>query len=123
MTVEADLFLALKSLVTADANGIFSIFPDVAPAGTAVPYLTFQQVGGQVVSFMESAVVGKRNGRFQLNCWASTRAAAAALSRQVEDALVTNTTLRAIPIGAPIATYEEDTLLYGTSQDFSIWFE
>lgn len=116
MTVESLLFSALGSLV---AN---RVFPDVAPLNTAKPYLTYQQVGGTAVSFLESGIVGKRNGRFQINAWATTRLDAAALSRAVEDALVTSTPLRAYVLGAPVAIYEPETLLYGTRQDFSIWF-
>ena len=116
MTVEADLFTALKTLVSN------RMFPDVAPLGTAKPYLTYQQVGGTAVSFLESGVVGKRNGRFQINAWANTRVEAASLSRSVEDTLVTSAPLRAYVLGAPVASYEPETLLYGTRQDFSIWF-
>lgn len=116
MTVEADLFAAIKSLT---AN---RVYPDVAPVDAAKPYITYQQVGGEAVNFMESAAPGKRNGRFQINCWAETRVAAMSLARQAEDALIESTTLRAYVLGAPVAIYEEDTKLYGTRQDFSIWF-
>jgi hypothetical protein len=79
-------------------------------------------VGGSAVNFLEAGVPGKRNGRFQFNCWGDTRLAAAALSRQVEDTLVTNPALKAFVLGAATAVYEEDVPLYGTRQDFSIWF-
>lgn len=116
MTVEADLFNALKTLVSN------RVYPDVAPAGVAKPYITYQMVGGSAVNFLESATVGKRNGRFQVNVWAATRAEAMSLCRSVEDAMVTNTTLRAYVLGAPVSTYEQDTLLYGTRQDYSVWY-
>jgi hypothetical protein len=116
MTVEADIFNALKGLVTN------RVYPDVAPSGAAKPYITYQQVGGVPVNFLESAVVGKRNGRFQFNVWADTRLAAATLSRQVEDALVTSAALHGFVLSAPVADYQEDLLLYGTRQDISIWF-
>lgn len=112
--IEADIYAALKGLVSN------RVFPDVAPAGTLTPYCTYQQAGGQAVNFLEASVVGKRNGRFQVSCWAATRSAAAALSRQVEDTMVT--TLKATVLGAPVAVHESDTGLYGTMQDFSLWF-
>jgi hypothetical protein len=116
MTVEADIFNRLKALVSN------RVYPDVAPEGALKPYITYQQVGGEGVNFMENAVPSKKNGRFQFNVWATTRAEAASLSRQVEDSLVTSPVLLATVMGAPVATYEEDTKLYGTRQDFGIWF-
>jgi hypothetical protein len=116
MTVEADLYTCLQGLVGG------RVYPDVAPQPVAKPYITFQQVGGQAIAFLESAVVGKRNGRFQVNVWGVTRIEAAATMRAAEDALVVNTTLRAIPQAAPVSTYEPETGLYGARQDFSIWF-
>lgn len=115
MTVESDLFAALGPLASS------RVYPDVAPADAALPYITYQQVGGQALAYLETAVVGKRNARFQVNVWATTRTAAANLARTVEDTLVASTTLRAIPIGAMNAEYEPDTGLYGARQDFSIW--
>lgn len=116
MTVETDINNALKGLVSN------RVYPDVAPANAAKPYITYQQVGGVPLNFLEGGVVGKRNGRFQVNCWADTRAAAAALSRQVEDALVTDAALRAAVISAPVADFVDGVQLYGTRQDFSVWF-
>lgn len=115
MTVEADLFVALGALVSG------RVYPDVAPGGTARPYVTYQQIGGEAPAFLESAMPSKKNGRFQINVWADTRLAVAALSVQVETALVQSTTLRAQAIGAPAWTYEVDTKLFGANQDFSIW--
>lgn len=116
MTVESNVFDALKTLVTN------RVYPDVAPSGAVKPYITYQQVGGQAANFLESATVGLRNGRFQINTWATTRAEAMSLCRSAEDAMVTSATLRAYVLGAPVSTYEEDTLLYGARQDFGVWF-
>lgn len=118
MSLESSIFDSLKSLVSN------RVYPDVAPISTALPYITYQQVGGRAVSFLESAVVGKRNARVQVNCWAATRLAASNLARSAEDALVVDTTCRAIPLAAMVATFEDETEppLYGTRQDFSIWY-
>ena len=115
MTVEADLFNALKALVANRA------FPDVAPAGTVRPYITYQQAGGESVVFMERAAASMKNGRFQVNVWADTRGSAAALALQIENTLIAATTMQATPLGSPVGAYEEDTNLFGTRQDFSIW--
>lgn len=116
MTIESNLRDALKALV---GN---RVFPDVAPLSTARPYITFQQVGGQAAAFMEGGVVGKRNARFQVNCWADDRQAAADLARSVEDTLVTDAVVRAQPLGAMAAQHEQETRNFGTRQDFSVWY-
>lgn len=115
MTVEADLFTLLTSLTSG------RVYPDVAPAGAARPYIVYQQVGGQSPSFLENALLSKKNGRYQFSSWADTRAAAAALALQVESAILLSVPLQATPLGAPIAAYDEETLRYGAHQDFSIW--
>lgn len=115
MTAESIIFDTLRGLV-ADR-----VFPDVAPEGTVRPYITFQQVGGAAVNFIDATLPSKRNGRFQLNVWADTRLQAALIARQVEDALRVAPALQTTVLGAPVADYEADTKLYGTRQDFSAW--
>lgn len=115
MTVESDILAALTDLV----NG--RVFPDIAQAGAAPPYITYQQIGGQAPTFLERSLPSKKNGRFQVNVWAQTRKEAAALAPQVELALVQAKAFQASPIGAYSSVYENDTKLYGTRQDFSIW--
>jgi hypothetical protein len=116
MSVEADIFTALKGLV---AN---RVYPDVAPDAVLRPFIVYQQVGGTAVNFVEPAVPGKKNGRFQVSVWADTRSAAATLARQVEDTLRVVPDLQTTVLGAPMAVYEEDTKLRGSMQDFSFWF-
>jgi len=117
MTIEADIFATLKSLVTN------RVYRDITPqTDTALPRITFQQVGGQGVNFVDPTVPSKKNARFQVNVWAADRDAAAALSRQVEDALRVATILQTTVLGAPVAVHEPELGLYGTRQDFSFWF-
>lgn len=117
MTVEADLFNALSALVPATR-----VYPDVAPQNVAKPYITFQQVGGSAINTLESVIVGKRNARFQVNCWDTSRLAVATLARQVEDAIASSSVLHGFVLGAMTAVFEQDLLLYGTRQDFSLWY-
>lgn len=114
MTVESTLFSALTSLVSA------RVYPDVAPEGTARPYITYQQVGGRAFVYVEGTLSDAKNGRLQFNVWADTRMAASALALQVEATLLAIPSLQVEPLGAYVSTYEEDTGLYGTMQDFSI---
>ena len=63
----------------------------------------------------------KKNGSYQVNVWANTRAAAKALILQVESAMVLATVFQAEAKSGVIDDYEEDTKLYGSMQDFSVW--
>lgn len=114
MTVEASIYAALKHL--AGAHIYRDNLPDTV---TVTTYVTFVQVGGDAVNFLESTKPDKKNGRFQVNVWAPSREAAAALSRLVEDAM---RTIPAFVLGAPVATDEPELRLYGTRQDFSCWY-
>lgn len=115
MTTESLIFDALKGLVAS------RVYPDVAPANAVRPYITYQQVGGTAVNFLNSAQPDKSNARVQVNVWSDTRAQAALVSRQVESALRAATALQTTVLGQPIAEFEEDTLLRGMRQDFSFW--
>jgi hypothetical protein len=115
MTTESTIFDTLKSLVSN------RVYPDVAPAGAATPYITYQQVGGEALAYVENTLPSSKNGRYQVNVWATTRAAAAALALQVEAALVQASAFQARAVGAPAATLDMDLSLYGTLQDFTIW--
>lgn len=115
MSAEATVFTVLTSLVSG------RVYPDVAPEGSALPRIVYQQVGGVAEVFTEGALPDKENGRMQIACWATTRAAAVALAQQVEATLVATTAFQAEPLGARSSVYEEDTKLFGARQDFSIW--
>jgi hypothetical protein len=116
LSLESDLFDALKGLV---GN---RVYPDVAPQGVARPYIVYQQVGGRAVNFVDPTVPSKKNARIQVAAWADTRAAASALGRQIEDTLRAAAALQITVLGAPVATYDEETKFRGTRQDFSAWF-
>lgn len=116
MSVEALVFAALRTLV-ADR-----VYPDIAPAASALPRITYQQAGGYGQNYIAAETVGKRNARMQVNVWAASRTAAANLSRQVEDVLKTTVALNTKILGAAVAIYEPDTKLYGTHQDFSFYY-
>lgn len=113
MTLEEQLFNVLQSLVAG------RVFPDIAPADTPRPYLTYQAVGGQPINFIGSEIPDKENTRAQVNVWADTRLAASALGKQVEDALRTAPGLQTEVASGRVATYDETTTYRGTMQDFS----
>ena len=115
MSAEATIFSTLTGFVSG------RVYPDVAPAGASLPRIVYQQVGGQADVFLDGTLPDKENGRFQATCWATTRLAARALSKQVEVALVGSGDFICRPVGARISGYEPDTNLYSSRQDFSIW--
>lgn len=115
MSLEADIFTAIKSLVSN------RVYPDLAPANAVKPYVTYQAVGGSAVNFMDSTVPSQKNARVQVNVWGDTRASVSTLARQIEDALRATVALKATVLGAPVASYEPETGLRGSRQDFSFW--
>ena len=116
MTVEADIFNALKTLVNN------RVYPDLNDAATVTaPYIVYQEISGEEPVFLEQAEPSKENGRFQVAVWATTRAASKALAKQVTTAMVMASTFQAKPIGGKTSVIDEDTKLRGTRQDFTVW--
>ena len=92
------------------------------PDAVVVPYITWQQVGGTPVNFLDTATLpSKANGRFQINTWAATRAEALTLAKQVENAVRATTSLQPAVLSQPVATTDEETGRKGYRQDFSLW--
>jgi hypothetical protein len=115
MTVEAIVYGALASLAPVQ------VFPDVAPGSTPAPWITYQAVGGQSFATVDAATPVTRNARVQVSVWAKSRLQAAEIMEQAFQALA-NPVVKAVPIGGPVSTFESDTLLYGSSLDFSITY-
>lgn len=113
MTVESDILSTLGGLVSS------RVYPDVAPDFAVKPFITYQQIGGKPANFL-AGIPSKKNGRFQISVWATTRVEAMDLIRQVEDSL--RTSMTATTEGGAVSLYDEETKLRGARQDFSIWF-
>lgn len=117
MTVEKAIFDTLRALVGD------RVYPDVAPDNTARPYVTYQQIGGRPVNFLEGGTTGIKNARFRVNVWADKRSEAAAMNAQIEAALRNAPALRTTVSTNAVALADPETRLRGASQDFSFWFE
>jgi hypothetical protein len=115
MSAEAAIVPLLTGLVSG------RIYPDVAPSGALLPRIVYQQVGGKNIKYMEGTLPDKENARMQIVCWAATRLAAISLMKQVEAAILAAPVIQAEAIGARISGFEQDTNLYSSQQDFSIW--
>ncbi len=114
MTLEARLFAALDPI---NERG----FPDVAPTSTPKPYWTFQQIGGPVINPLNGDDPGKEGATVQVNVWATTRKEAKALIKQFEAALRAPP-VNARPVSASFSDYDHDMELYGSQQEFTLWF-
>lgn len=115
MSAEAALVPLLTGLVAG------RIYPDVAPSGAGLPRIVYQQVGGQSINYTEGTLPVTENARIQVVCWAATRAAAVALMKQAEAAIRTAPVIQVETLGARVSGFEQDTNLYSSTQDFSIW--
>lgn len=96
------------------------VFPDVAPSGTAKPFVTWQGIGGEALGFLNNTAADKRKTLMQVNAWATTRLQSLVLIREIETAMRGSATFMATPQGEPMSTYEQDTELYGCVQRFEI---
>lgn len=114
MSLESDLYTVLSAQCP-------RVFPDAAPATTATPYVTWQQIGGDVVSYTEGTLADRRNARVQINVWDKSRLSATALMLQIEAAICAASQFQARPDSAHVAAMDDDTDLRGCMQDFSIW--
>lgn len=111
--MESDLTALLKTLCP-------RVFPDVAPTITQKPYVTYQQIGGVPLRYVDNTAADKRHHMMQINVWASTRKEANQLSRAIEDALCAATVFTARPMSEAVADAEDEDLR-GNRQDFHIW--
>lgn len=115
MTIESEIFETLRGLV---GN---RCFPDFAPVKTQRPYITYQQIGGNALNFVDNSLPSKKHGMFQVNVWADTRASASLIALQVESAMATATSFQSSAMNAPIGDFDADIPVYGSRQDFSVW--
>ena len=113
MSMESDLFALLQAKCP-------RVYPDVAPSGAALPYVTWQGIGGESLGYLDNTGADKRHTLMQVSCWSATRAATLSLIRSIEDAMRASSAFIATPQGEPLSMYEPDTLLYGSVQRFEI---
>lgn len=113
MSIEADLFALLNAINP-------RTYPDIAPAGTATPYVTYQQIGGESIRYADNTA-DSRFPTIQVNVWSRSRLESATIIRQIEDALCAASAFQASPQGEPMSVHEPDTGLYGSIQRFDVF--
>ena len=115
MSLEATIYSLLGPLVGGRC------YPDVSPDGAARPLIIYQQVGGKAVDYVEAKVADKDNARVQVHVWSNSRLEASSFARAARVALVEGVA-NATTLGAAVALYDEPLKLYGSRQDFSVWY-
>lgn len=96
------------------------VYNDVAPAGVELPYIVIERAGGRWQGYLEGTPPETRHARMQVDVVGRTRAEASALAQGVEDAFVA---ANHEPLGGPVSQHDPVTGLYGTTQDFSVWWD
>lgn len=96
-------------------------YPDLAPNNTALPYVTWQGLGGESLRMLDNTAGDKRNTLMQVSVWHKSRAQALALARTIEDAVCASAAFISRPEGEPISTIDPVTQASGCVQRFSIW--
>lgn len=115
MAVDTDILAALMPL--ADNRVYF----DTAPFDTPKPYIVLTLIGGTPVTYLEAKLPEKKNRRFQVNAWHTSRKLAVILGNQIESTLTESATLLATPLTNVAYRFDDVTNMKGTEQDFGFW--
>lgn len=105
------------------------VYSPTVPFGTAVPYVTWQHLGGHALRYVDNTAPDKRNAFVQVNAWAPGKKAAFDLLRAIEEELcvVTDGEFVAVPMEEPSDAYIEGNegqqpgQLSGALQAFKVW--
>lgn len=96
------------------------VFPVVAPAGTPMPYVTFQGAGGKPIWYLDNTPADKRQARIQINVWDTELFAASMLLRAIEEAICKSDKFQCRPEGEGIDAIDELGAAMGRHQTFLI---
>ena len=96
------------------------VFVGAAPFGTAMPYITWQHIGGDPLTYLDNTAATTRNAQIQINTWAATPLQAFTLMQQIEQALRAEMAFLAEPLSEPIGAYTEVDDISGYLQTYSV---
>jgi hypothetical protein len=123
MSFESDLFALLganagvSALITAGATA--RAYPVLAPAGVALPYLTWQRIASEAAE-----LAGRASGErisVQVDCWAKTYDDAAALADAVRAAIQPGTGVIRGALESDLDDYEDASGLYRRMQTYVLY--
>ena len=114
MSFETDLKAHLQGGAAVSALVADRIHPQIVPEGSTLPVVTYTSVFGQPVSCLDGFTSAVARYSVQIDCWAKTRDAAAALALAVRDRMNTAaSSFSALITQDPlIKDYEADTRRY-----------
>lgn len=113
MALETDLMAALLAECP-------RVHVSTAPYGTAMPYVTWQHIGGDSLRYVDNTPMDKRKPLIQINTWASSPQAAFALIQKIEERLCASDLFTAEPQGDPVGAYDDADIASGYLQTYSI---
>jgi len=114
------------SLETDFSAALLAQCPRVTPGTSALnsqrPFVTWDHIGGDPLRYMDGSAGAQVLALLQVRSWASTRAEALAMARQIEDAVCTAARLSARPIGLPFCDVEDavEPPLHYAQQEFEV---
>lgn len=97
------------------------VFSDFAPVNTPRPYVTYQQIGGDSVTFMDRTVASKENATIQVSVWSESRPEGKAMIMLIEQTLIGAADPQCDPLAAASNDFDSDISRYSSRQDFSCW--
>lgn len=116
MTIKTHIYSALQSLVAG------RVYTGAPPENVVTPYVIYQRAGGTPVNFTDGTIPDRKNARVQINVWAESMSIADPIALQIENILRQVADLQVSVLTEVLDTYDEETSLRGTMQDFDIWF-
>lgn len=137
----ADIRVGLRALLLANAAispavGASRVYPLVLPQGTTATSIVYSRISG-IGDHHSTGPSGLARPRFQVDCWATTHNAAAALALLVKECLDgyqgsvqwdDNSPGNAIEIqgiffDSERENYDSEAKLYRVSHDYFVWYE
>jgi hypothetical protein len=111
MSLEATMQAALGSLCSG------RVYPDRPPDVPTLPFIVYQEIGGQSVEFMEGTLGAKDYARVQVVVWSKTRLEASSIARQAQALMVEGAT-KASTLTKGVALYDQATKYRGNRTDY-----
>lgn len=113
MSLEQSLFTVLQPVCP-------RVFPDFAPNGTALPFITWSIIGGISIKPLNKTVPNRRQCVVQISVWSKTRAEANTLMLQADATMRQAVLFDAQAESEMMNTTDPDTEYRGAMQDFRI---